>query len=237
MWAMQPLLEIQRSDTELEQLRHRRAALPARSVLSEAEAAVVRAEEALAAASEERHRIDRDQRRLEDEIAVLTEKAEKADRQLYGGGVSAIKELQALQEEIAVLGRRQRELEDQVLELMEAAEPIDDRIAGLQADRDAAEATAATARAEVAEGEAEVDDRIAEVEARRAVLVAEVDPADLRRYESLRGRFGSSTVVTFDGRNCVGCPLSMPAVEADRVKHEPAGALLDCGECERLVLR
>ena len=234
---MQPLLEIQRSDTELDQLRHRRVALPARSVLTEAEATVARADEALSTASEERHRIDRDQRRLEDEIAVLAEKAGKADRQLYGGGVSAIKELQALQEEIAVLGRRQRELEDQVLELMEAAEPVDDRIAGLQADREAAEATAATARAEVAAGEAEVDERIAEVQDRRAALVAEVDPADLRRYESLRSRFGSSTVVTFDGRNCVGCPLSMPAVEADRVKHEPAGTLLDCGECERLVLR
>jgi predicted nucleic acid-binding Zn-ribbon protein len=234
---MQPLLEIQRSDTELEQLRHRRVALPARNVLAEAEAAVAKADEALAAASEERHRIDRDQRRLEDEIAVLTEKAEKADRQLYGGGVSAIKELQALQEEIAALGRRQRELEDHVLELMEAAEPVDERISALQAGRDTAEATATAARSEVAAGETEVDDRIAEVQERRTALVAEVDPGDLRRYESLRARFGSSTVVTFDGRNCVGCPLSMPSVEADRVKHEPVGTLLECGECERLVLR
>ena len=63
-------------------------------------------------------------------------------------------------------------------------------------------------------------------------------PADvLARYEGSRASFGSSTVVRFYGSDCSGCPYSMPAVEADRVRSLTAGTLVDCSECGRLVVR
>ena len=59
----------------------------------------------------------------------------------------------------------------------------------------------------------------------------------LARYERNLASFGSSTVVRFSGADCSGCPYSMPAVEADRVKGLATGTLADCSECGRLVVR
>jgi predicted nucleic acid-binding Zn-ribbon protein len=43
-------------------------------------------------------------------------------------------------------------------------------------------------------------------------------------------------VVSFDGRNCVGCPSTMPAMELDRMKHADQGSVLSCNECGRIVI-
>lgn len=234
---MERLFELQSYDTELEQLRHRRANLPARAEQAEAAAGLAEIDDQLAEARQEREAIAREQRRLEDEVASLEEKAAKDDQALYGGSVRAVKELQALQEEIAALGRRQREVEDRILELMERAEPVDERIASLEAARAEVAARLDRATAEVESGEQEIDALIAEAEAKRAAAAEGLDEAVLRRYEAGRRQFGSSTVVGFGPGGCVGCPLQMPAVEVDRIKHEPEGSLLECEECGRLVVR
>ena len=89
----------------------------------------------------------------------------------------------------------------------------------------------------LAEAEAAVDGESSESASRRELALAQV-PADvLDRYEGSRASFGSSTVVRFSGSDCSGCPYSMPAVEADRVRSLTAGTLADCSECGRLVIR
>ena len=60
-------------------------------------------ERTAAEVTEERQRLGRDQQRLEDEIATLTDKAGRTDKLLYGGTVSNPRELQAMQDEIAAL--------------------------------------------------------------------------------------------------------------------------------------
>ena len=93
------------------------------------------------------------------------------------------------------------------------------------------------AQTSLAEAEAAVDGELYESASRRELAVPQV-PADvLTRYEGSRASFGSSTVVRFSGSDCSGCPYSMPAVEADRVRSLTAGTLADCSECGRLVVR
>ena len=85
--------------------------------------------------------------------------------------------------------------------------------------------------------EALIDGELAEAATRREAAGGSL-PADLlARYERNLPSFGSSTVVRFSGADCSGCPYSMPAVEADRVKGLATGTLADCSECGRLVVR
>ncbi len=233
---MKALLEVQRLDTEADQLRHSREHLPERAELDAALGEQAERRRRVETVAVERLAVVERQRRLEGELASLEERIAADERRLYSGEVVGLRDLQALQDEIAGLRDRAGELEEAVLEAMDEAESLAARIdelerAGAALDTRVEELTAALAAAE-----AEIDAALEANRAERERLVAGIDPALLADYERLRPSFGSATVVTFD-RDCVGCPSSMPAVEADRVMHAEPGSVLHCQECGRIVLR
>jgi predicted nucleic acid-binding Zn-ribbon protein len=230
-----PLLDIQRLDTEGDQLRHRHATLPEREALADAGAERLLLERRIEALGLSRVEVSTRQKRLEDEAQTFATKADQDDKRLYSGEVG-MKDLQPLQEEIKGLRERQADLEDRALEAMEEAESLSDEQAAAEASLESVEARITMLEAELASSEAEVDGLLADVAAARAAAVAEVSEADLAEYERLRPGFGSATVVGFDGGNCVGCPSTMPAMELDRMKHADAGAVLSCNECGRIVI-
>ena len=233
----QQLLDIQRLDVEADQLRHRRATMPAREQLDAArgERALVQADIDVVAAS--RVEVATRQRRFEDEAQIVEAKADHDNTRLYGGEITAMKDLQALQDEIAGLRTRQVALEDHALEAMEEAEAMVSQITELEAGAQDNDAHIGSLEDEITIAEAEIDGRLAEVATEREAAVAELDSSGLDEYERLRPTFGAATVVRFEAGNCVGCPSTMPAVEADRMKHAEAGSVLSCDECGRIVLR
>ena len=85
--------------------------------------------------------------------------------------------------------------------------------------------------------ESTVDGEAAEAGERRVLAAGDVPTEVLARYERARISFGASAVVHFAGGDCNGCPYSMPAVEADRVRALDVGTLAECSECGRLVVR
>jgi predicted nucleic acid-binding Zn-ribbon protein len=230
-----PLLDIQRLDTEGEQLRHRHATLPERDALVEATAERTRLERQIATLGASRLEVATRQKRLEDEAQIFSAKADEDDKRLYSGEVG-MKDLQPLQAEINGLRERQSELEDRALEAMEEAESLSGEQTAAEASLEAANARITALEAELAASEAEVDGLLADVVAARAAALTEVSEADLAEYERLRPGFGSATVVRFDGGNCVGCPSTMPAMELDRMKHAESDAVLSCSECGRIVI-
>jgi predicted nucleic acid-binding Zn-ribbon protein len=229
------LLDIQRLDTEAEQLRHRHATLPERDALADAQAERSRLEALIATLAASRLEVATRQKRFEDEAQIFATKADEDDKRLYSGEVG-MKDLQPLQDEIAGLRDRQGELEDRALEAMEEAESLAGEQAASEAALQETGDRITALEAELAASEAEVDGLLTDVTAARAEARAEVGDADLAEYERLRPGLGSSTVVRFDGGNCVGCPSTMPAVELDRMKHAESGAVLNCSECGRIVI-
>lgn len=229
------LLDIQRLDTEGEQLRHRRSTLPEREALAEAQAELTRLQAQIDTLGASRVEVTTRQKRFEDEAQIFATRADADDKRLYSGEVG-MKDLQPLQDEIAGLRERQGELEDRALEAMEEAESLADEQAAAESALQETGDRITALEAELAASEAEVDGLLADVVSARDEAQAEVDEADLAEYERLRPGLGSSTVVRFDGGNCVGCPSTMPAVELDRMKHAQSGAVLDCSECGRIVI-
>lgn len=233
--ALAGLLDVQAEDNHADALRHRLATLPERSALQakqgEIDALTVRARELAAP----RRELERQQKRLEDEVATLRAKADEADKALYGGKVTAMRELQALQEEVTLLRRRASELEDKVLDLMVELEPLSGDEAAIAAQMAEAEAAARVHTVALAEAEAAVAAELAVAVERRAAAAAGVEPSALAAYERNRQAFGGSAVVRLVGSRCEGCPLAMPAMEVDRIRKAPPG-LATCDECGRLVL-
>lgn len=235
--AEHPLLDIQRLDTEIEQLRRRREALALRGELQTAQERLKELQRGLDALGEQRREVLVRQGRLENEAGVIQARADKDDTRLYSGEVTGIRDLQALQDEIAALRRRQGELEEAAIAALLEAEELMAKTDRLTDERAGCEEQVTVLQAELAASEAELDEQIDLLVKRRAQTATRSDPSAITRYESLRDMFGPSTAVAFDATRGCGCPHQMPTAEVARLKRCEPGAVLDCSECGRLVLR
>jgi len=237
MTSVEALFAVQDEDVLSGQLQHRFEQLPERARLVDARVN----QTATAAENEELDlkRLDMLQRqhRIEGEVTAIETRLAELDGKLYGGAITTAREASTLQEEIEHLRRRRDDLESDVLELMEALEPVDERLAELAGLEIRQNASIAEALSDLNSAEAAVTDELDQSAARRETAVAQLDVQVLASYETNRAAFGSSTAVRFAGTDCKGCPLTMPAVEADRVRALPSGTLVGCRECGRLVVR
>ena len=238
MTALEQLLEVQALDTAADQLRHRRAHLPERTELDAVQSALAALDKKAAEVQTQRDELSRNEKRLEDEIALVREKAVQTDKTLYSGTVNVPRELTALQEEIDALARRQRQLEDQELELMEQAEPLDNDLATFASQRGVLDDQAAGLLARIAEEEVVIDRELADVTTKRASATSGIPAELLHEYEQLRGGLGGIGVARLNGNRCEGCHLTLSAVDVDRIRHDRAGdhAVAHCTECNRILV-
>lgn len=235
--AIHQLLVVQAHDTAVDQLVHKRATLPARQELTDADTKLAALDREAAQVQETRDGLARRQSLIEDEVMLVETKITGEDQKLYSGTVTGVKELQALQDEIASLKRRQTSLEDDVLEVMEAAEPVDAELESIAARRASADSTRQEALDTIAASEADID---AEIESESAARTAAVTglPSDLiGTYDRIRAESGGVGVARFAGGRCEGCHLSLSAVEVDQIKKQPADAMVTCDSCGRLLAR
>ncbi len=231
------LLSVQEHDTNVDQLVHRLAHLPAERDLAEVMVALARLEATTVEVDGRRHGLGRDQQRLEDEISSLGDKATQHDKTLYSGSISNPRELQSLQEEIAALRRRISQLEDQELDLMEQIEPLDADLARSASARAELDDRAAALRGQIAEEQVAIEQDLARVRTERTTLADTVEPGLLSDYETLRPQSGGIAIARLVGGSCGGCHLSLSAVEVDRIKRLPPEAPAHCEECGRLLAR
>ncbi|HEY3142893.1 MAG TPA: C4-type zinc ribbon domain-containing protein [Acidimicrobiales bacterium] len=237
MSRWEPLLAVQELDTHLDQLAHRLRMLPARATLATLEDKIAGLDRQLVDVDGRHNLLDREQRRLEDEIASLRARAGQADKQLYSGATNNPRELQALQDDIASIQRRISSLEDEELDVMEALEPVDAERVGLVGQRDVLDDQAKTLRAEVAEAEAEIEAEVATVRSNRDAIASDVDDGLWSEYDSLRSRLGGIAIARLVGSTCQGCHLQLSAVEVDRIRRLSPDDLVHCEECGRLLVR
>jgi len=237
MSALETLLGVQALDTTADQLRHRRDHLPERAELVACQKRLREVEQQSATVQGQRDDLARNEKRLEDEISMVRDKAAQTDKKLYSGTVNVPRELTALQEEMEALARRQRQLEDQELELMEAAEPLDAELVSLSNERGALDEQAMGLMARIAEDEVAIDAELADVVGQRSAAVADIPDELLHEYDSLRKALGGVGVARLTGNRCEGCHLTLSAVDVDRIRRAPEDELAHCTECNRLLVR
>ena len=234
--ALDALLELQDLDTAISQLEHRKVALPERQQLARVAAALRGVEARVSQVEVSRAALVERQRALESDIAAATARREVLEQRMYAARGTPARDLQAMDDEIRHLRERQDQLEDAELEVMVALEPLDAESAALGAERGALGTEAGQLRAALAEAEAQID---AELVVQRVARTAAADtvPEDLRdRYESLRARLGGTGAARLVGNRCSGCHLELPSMEVDRVRHLPAGTVVTCEQCGRILV-
>lgn len=237
MAAFDDLLSLQEHDTSADRLRHRRATLPERAALAEAEAGRAKLEEELEEARGRRDDVLREERKLDDEVRTLEDRAKSEEAKMYSGTISSPKELQAMAADVEHLRKRAGELEDTELEVLMRREALDADVARVEAA--VAEVTAEMERlsASLAEAEAAIDADLAVEEEARATLSPRIPGDVLSIYEQVRLANRGVGAARLVGSNCHACHLSLPATEVDRIRHLPPDAIARCEHCGAILVR
>jgi predicted nucleic acid-binding Zn-ribbon protein len=233
---LEALLVVQEHDTTLDQLRHRRDALPERAQVK-ARADELRVREAEAAqVRTQRDSVLADERRLDDEARSVGAHAEEADKKLYSGAVTSPRELQALQADVDMLRRHRSDLEDRELELMEQREALDAQLGALDALNETTRGDIERLRATISASEQEIGDDIAREEQERAKQASAVPDALLADYERRRARNRGTGAGRLVGATCQACHLSIPSTEAERIRREAGSVVAYCDNCGAILV-
>src|ERR1700683_4471924 len=227
------LLAVQDHDTAIDQLVHRRGSLTERSELAGVQSQMAVRNGRRAVVAEVRDDLGGRQASLEEQISSSRARSAEIERRLYGGQVTAARDLQAMDEEVKNLARHVSELEDRELEIMEELEPVDGELAVIDADLQRLSAQAEALRNSIADQETEIDADLGRERADRAKLAAEVPEELLARYEQLRRKLGGTGAARLVGGSCGGCHLQLPAMELDRVRKAQPDAIVYCDQCGR----
>ena len=230
------LLDLQARDAALARLEHRRRTLPELAVIADADTRLAALRADVVRAETEVGDLDRELRRLEDDVDQVRRRAERDQQRMLSGAVPA-KELESLQHEVETLTRRQSDLEDTELEVMERREDAETRAGEVRAEVE--KVTAARSEAEQARGKAfaEIDaEAAADTEARAAL--ADRLPADLMTlYEKVRAASGGVGAAMLRQRRCEGCRLELMGAELRAAQAAPPDEVLRCENCRRILVR
>ena len=230
------LLALQDLDTHIDQEVHRKVQLPERAELAELERLIGQAQAGRSVVAVALAEVATRQEAAERELKVTEDRVVQVNRRLYGGTVTASRELQAMSEDVDGLKKRASELEDKALGLMEEREPFDTEVASLDAKLAELTGRQRDALERLGVAESEVDASIASLTSQRPGAVAAVPQALLTPYDRLRSRLGGVAVARLVGGRCDGCHLSLPAMELDRIRHQSAGSLETCEQCGRILV-
>jgi uncharacterized protein len=233
---LEALLALQDLDTHIDQERHRKAHLPEREEVAQLERLMGQRQEARAEIATQLADVASRQDAAERELKATEDRVAQVNTRLYGGTVTASRELQAMAADVEGLRKRASELEDRALNLMEEREPFDTALAQFDGQLGELEARRAEVLVQLAEAETELDADIATLSAQRPKAADAVPQQLLATYERLRARLGGVAVARLIGGRCDGCHLTLPAVELDRIRHESAGTLEYCEQCGRILV-
>jgi hypothetical protein len=230
------LLELQGLDTALARLEHRRHALPELTVIAAADARLAELRDLVVLAETKVSDLDREQRRLDDDVEQVRRRSERDQQRMQAGGIPA-KELESLQHEVDSLARRQSDLEDAELEVMERREEAEARAAALRAE--VATVTAERDAAVHARDAAylEIDAEAAEDTGARAAVAGELPSELLALYEKVRAAAGGVGAAELRQRRCEGCRLELAGSELRAARAAAPDEVLRCENCGRVLIR
>jgi hypothetical protein len=224
------LLQLQAIDVRVQELQATIAQLP--KPLENDKQSLARLEAMLA---DEKARLTETERWRNDQEGLM-QREEEAIRKAKAKVQTAkgAKDYSAANREVDNKRRARSEREDEVIKVMEALEKARGDIEAHEAHviklRERVEAEGTRIAGQIAELQAEA----AQGATGRDQLVAQIDPALLRRYEHVRKQRGSSVAAVRKGV-CTGCHMSIPPQLNNLLV--AAKAIQSCPRCNRILYR
>jgi predicted nucleic acid-binding Zn-ribbon protein len=223
------LVELQRSDTRLMELRRLRTELPLE--LERIAEEIQRQRAQLNETREQLEGLKLLRRKREKDLEVELEKVKRSQARLYEAKTN--KEYQALLKEIESVKETIGQLEEEILLLMEK---IDETVAKLNASEQAfreEERGLSAQRDSIAAEIGGLESQEMQLQEQREKVASQVDPNWMAVYVKVAKRYGGLAVVRVDGGTCQGCFLSIPPQLYNEILKN--GPVVQCPFCGRFI--
>ncbi|MFT4657929.1 MAG: putative nucleic acid-binding Zn-ribbon protein [Candidatus Aldehydirespiratoraceae bacterium] len=229
------LLELQRIDTESDQLTNRRVRLAEREQLAVASAEMGRWESRRTVLVKRIDELTETIEKAESEAAAVA--AHKARLEAQMKTVIAPREAEALMHEVATLDEQTDTLDMAELEALEEQSDIDDQITAHLVAEDGLRAALSTADEALEQTTVAIDAELADLTTARAAQCESMAESILVKYGRVRASSGVA-VAKLVGHLCAGCHLDMSAAEIDDAKDEAAvgDGVAECPNCGRMII-
>ncbi|MFA5367276.1 MAG: hypothetical protein WC333_05310 [Dehalococcoidia bacterium] len=224
------LYDLQELDLELDSKRQALANTIA--CIGESDA-LIEGRAALAQMKNKLEETERLMRGLEMDVEDARAKAAAAGDRLYGGSVKNPKELVGLKDQVESYNRKIKELEDKILELMDEMEAEKGGIKSKQQEVAAVEEEWKKEQGLLLKQKEDIETEIAKLEFSRIETVSNIDAANIKLYENLRGKRQGKAVARVEQGMCQGCRIVLPMNKLRQIK--TGNALVQCGSCERIL--
>jgi uncharacterized protein len=229
------LLELQATDSRLRRIEHQLDDLPEQQQLDTAEARVVELGHELDDVRVELDRAAAEQRQLEREVDVLTERRDAEQARLYDGTVGSAREMKAVEAEIETTVRRIGEHEDLLLAALERVEGLENRVAALDQERTAEQERTVTLTAARDDAASGLLAELGELKVVRDDQVRRLPPELVSRYEAVVQRTGGGVGVgKLEGNACTACRIDLSMADVGELYAGPP--LTTCPQCRRLLV-
>lgn len=229
------LLDLAAVDAELTRIEHRRKVLPEAQEVQRLEAERTARKDAAVKVEIQLDDLDRDIRKLENEIDAVR-KREQRDRGMLEGGTVGAKQLSELQHELGSLERRRSVLEDDLLEVMERREAA-------VADHEHTGANLTKAEADLGDAQRHRDEALADLDVAaqrcagdREQLVPAFPAELLSVYDRQCAQHGVGAAL-LQARRCGACRIELDRGEIARIARTAPDEVVRCPECSAIMVR
>lgn len=234
-FAQHRLTDLAALDRSLAGAEHRRSSLPELAEIAQGHSRLAELISAKVRAETEVKDLNRDARKLDQEIDQVRDRAAR-DAGRLTAGTSGARDLENLQHEIESLARRQGVLEDEALELMERQETADAELAMVTADHDGIAGQVAAAEQRRDDIFAELAGETGRLQAARTELTSRLPVDLLAIYERIRAS-GKIAAAELRGTQCGACRIDLDKVELAAIRSAPLDEVVRCGECGAILIR
>jgi uncharacterized protein len=231
------LLDLQALDTTIDQLNHRRSALPEHAELERLTARLDEVAREIVVTETEESDIAREQSKAEGDVEQVVARATRDQQRLDAGQVGSPRELENLQSEIASLQKRRSDLEDTVLEIMERREDAQQRLTAFTSEREQLIAEIATVSERRDSVVADIERDLGAATGQRAGVASEIPQDLLDLYEKIRAQQGGVGAAQLHRGRCEGCHLSLDASSLNQIREAAPDEVVRCEECRRILVR
>jgi predicted nucleic acid-binding Zn-ribbon protein len=170
----------------------------------------------------------------EEERTGLRYRREESEKDLYGGKITAPKELTQLEKKIAEYRQAEERVEEAILQAMYDLEELEKKLAGLEKKEAGLNEELVQRRAELEEKQGALQDELAALEKEGGRLAALVSPEWMTRFERLRERMNGVVLAPVQDKTCGYCHVLVPAGILEKARQ--GGAPPGCENCGRLLV-
>lgn len=231
MKVVQDMLELQRLDGRLSEVRAKLAAIPKKIAEADARLSAARAEVEQTKAAQLANLKDR--KKFELDVEQWKERVRKYKDQT--AQIKTNEAYKALQHEVEMAEGEISKAEDRLLEQMVASEEYDRRIKAAEKSLKEVEEHVKAARAEIDGEKSRMEKDLAELTAERSRVAAEVPENMLDHYERISKKHHGVVLAEIHNELCGACGMRIRPHVMQEIRRSASTELFHCETCTRIL--